>query len=322
MSSVFPILSTPKLRGGAPQPDASRKPTHLKRCQPAEGQRCPTRQIHRPQEFVEDGHATVCMIMWTDILHHASSIYHSIHHLAHTITDAHDEMAASPYERAKESVEFLRLKLPEQLASPRVAIVCGSGLGGLAQTVNDGIREEWDYKDVPNFPLSTVPGHEGKLIFSTMGQRQVPVVLLVGRAHFYEGHSMDSVTFAMRICRILGVETVLLTNAAGGLNPDYKIGDIVCLNDHINLAGLVGFHPLRGPNEDEFGVRFPPLSDAYDISLRQLVHRSWKELRQQAPSSRRIHEGVYAFVGGPSYETRAECRLLRGLGADLVGMST
>ena len=95
------------------------------------------------------------MIMWTDILHHASSIYHSIHHLAHTITDAHDEMAASPYERAKESVEFLRLKLPEQLASPRVAIVCGSGLGGLAQTVNDGIREEWDYKDVPNFPLST-----------------------------------------------------------------------------------------------------------------------------------------------------------------------
>ncbi|RMY10647.1 hypothetical protein D0868_03595 [Hortaea werneckii] len=260
--------------------------------------------------------------MWTDILHHASSIYHSIHHLAHTITDAHDEMAASPYERAKESVEFLRLKLPEQLAFPRVAVVCGSGLGGLAQTVNDGIREEWDYKDVPNFPLSTVPGHEGKLIFSTMGQRQVPVVLLVGRAHFYEGHSMDSVTFAMRICRILGVETVLLTNAAGGLNPDYRIGDIVCLNDHINLAGLVGFHPLRGPNEDEFGVRFPPLSDAYDISLRQLVHQSWKELRQQAPSSRRIHEGVYAFVGGPSYETRAECRLLRGLGADLVGMST
>ena len=133
---------------------------------------------------------------------------------------------------------------------------------------------------------------------------------------------MDSVTFAMRICRILGVETVLLTNAAGGLNPDYRIGDIVCLNDHINLAGLVGFHPLRGPNEDEFGVRFPPLSDAYDISLRQLVHQSWKELRHQAPSSRRIHEGVYAFVGGPSYETRAECRLLRGLGADLVGMST
>lgn len=133
---------------------------------------------------------------------------------------------------------------------------------------------------------------------------------------------MDTVTFAMRVCRILGVQTVLLTNAAGGLNPNYAVGDIVCLNDHINLAGLVGFHPLRGPNEAEFGPRFPPLSDAYDISLRQLVHRSWSDLRRQFPSSRRLHEGVYAYVGGPSYETRAECRLLRGLGADLVGMST
>lgn len=174
-----------------------------------------------------------------------------------------------------------------------------------------------------------------------MGEKQVPVVLLVGRAQyvamnlhspfhrlthvflsFYEGHDMETVTFAMRVCRVLGVQTVLLTNAAGGLNPDYRVGDIVCLNDHINLAGLVGFHPLRGPNDEEFGARFPPLSDAYDISLRQQVHRSWSDIRRQSPSNRKLHEGVYAYVGGPSYETRAECRLLRTLGADLVGMST
>ncbi len=133
---------------------------------------------------------------------------------------------------------------------------------------------------------------------------------------------MDTVTFATRVCKLLGVETMLLTNAAGGLNPDYSVGDIVCLNDHLNLAGLVGFHPLRGPNEQDFGVRFPPLSDAYDISLRQLAHRSWRDLRQQQPSERRMHEGVYAFVAGPSYETRAECRMLRQMGADVVGMST
>jgi purine-nucleoside phosphorylase len=122
-------------------------------------------------------------------------------------------------------------------------------------------------------------------------------------------------------CR-LGCETILLTNAAGGLNPDYAVGDIVTLNDHLNLAGLTGWHPLRGPNADDFGVRFPPLSDAYDIQLRQLAHKAWRELREDAPSERRLHEGVYAFVAGPSYETRAECRMLRQLGADVVGMST
>ena len=141
---------------------------------------------------------------------------------------------------------------------------------------------------------------------------------------------MPTITFATRVCKVLGVQTMLLTNAAGGLNPEYSVGDLVCLNDHLNLAGLVGFHPLRGPNADDFGVRFPPLSDAYDISLRQLAFRCWRELRElreQTPGaggggSRRLHEGVYAFVAGPSYETRAECRMLRQLGADVVGMST
>jgi len=119
----------------------------------------------------------------------------------------------------------------------------------------------------------------------------------------------------------LGTHTSPVTNAAGGLNPDYSVGDIVMLNDHLNLAGLVGIHPLRGPNEDDFGVRFPPLSDAYDLDLRRRTHRAWKTLGLHKGTCR-LHEGVYAFVGGPSYETRAECRMLRMLGDDVVGMST
>ena len=133
---------------------------------------------------------------------------------------------------------------------------------------------------------------------------------------------MNAVTFATRLCHLIGVETMIMTNAAGGLNSEYAVGDIVCLNDHLNLAGLVGVHPLRGANEEEFGTRFPPMSDAYDLSLRQLAHRSWSELKKEVGGERKMHEGVYAFVGGPSYETRAECRMLRQLGADVVGMST
>jgi len=168
---------------------------------------------------------------------------------------------------------------------------------------------------------TTVQGHAGKLVVGTMGNTKVPVVLLVGRAHFYEGHTMELVTFATRVCKVLGVETMIVTNAAGGLNPDYSVGDIVCLNDHLNMAGLVGFHPLRGANADDFGVRFPPLSDAYDLGLRQKVHQTWQKVRP-GDSMRRLHEGVYAFVAGPTYETRAECRMLHQLGADVVGMST
>ncbi|KAI9692020.1 MAG: hypothetical protein M1820_009595 [Bogoriella megaspora] len=132
---------------------------------------------------------------------------------------------------------------------------------------------------------------------------------------------MDLVTFATRMCKLLGVETMVVTNAAGGLNPSYNVGDIVMLNDHLNLAGLVGNHPLLGPNADNFGVRFPPMSDAYDLELRKRAHLAWEDLGL-GKGARRMHEGVYSFVGGPSYETRAECRMLKALGADVVGMST
>ncbi|EON66641.1 purine-nucleoside phosphorylase [Coniosporium apollinis CBS 100218] len=233
------------------------------------------------------------------------------------------DLAPSPgvFQRATETALYLRTNLPEELRNPRVAIVCGSGLGGLAETIHPEPRVETAYANIPNFPQSTVKGHAGKLVFGLIGPAEMPTVLLVGRAHFYEGHTMELVTFATRVCKVLGVETMIVTNAAGGLNPDYAVGDIVCLNDHLNLAGLVGNHPLLGPNIDDFGVRFPPLSDAYDLDLRRRAHLAWKKLGLDK-QKRRLHEGVYAFVSGPSYETRAECRMLRTLGADLVGMST
>ncbi|KAL3455640.1 nucleoside phosphorylase domain-containing protein [Aspergillus heterothallicus] len=226
----------------------------------------------------------------------------------------------SSSERTNDAFAFLKKSLPEQLQNPRVAIVCGSGLGGLAHTIDSEPRVEIDYAHIPHFPHLTVAGHAGKLVFGLL-DKQVPAVLMVGRAHYYEGHSIDQVTFPIRVFKLLGVDTVILTNAAGGLNPDYVVGDIVLLNDHIFLAGLAGTHPLRGPNDEDFGPRFPPLSDAYDLSLRRQVHEAWRNVIDPK-SKRRLHEGVYAYVGGPSYETRAECRMLRQLGADVVGMST
>ncbi|KAF2866610.1 nucleoside phosphorylase domain-containing protein [Massariosphaeria phaeospora] len=231
------------------------------------------------------------------------------------------QLAPNAYQRATETVAYLRSELPDALKNPKVAIVCGSGLGGLAETIDPEPKVELAYAQIPNFPQSTVQGHAGKFVFGVIGPQKTPVALLVGRAHFYEGHTMDLVTFATRVCKVMGVETIIVTNAAGGLNQDYAVGDIVCLNDHLNLAGLVGIHPLRGPNVDEYGVRFPPLSDAYDLDLRKRAHKAWRELGLDK-QKRRIHEGVYAFVAGPTYETRAECRMLRTLGADVVGMST
>ncbi|KAJ5092251.1 hypothetical protein NUU61_007121 [Penicillium alfredii] len=222
----------------------------------------------------------------------------------------------SSFQQANEAVSFLESRLPEGLQNPRVAIVCGSGLGGLADTIHAQPRAEYDYASIPHFPRPTVAGHAGKLVFGLLGHK-IPAVLMVGRTHYYEGHSIDRVTFPIRVFKQLGVDTVVLTNAAGGLNAEYSVGDIV----HIFLAGLAGVHPLRGPNAEEFGVRFPPLSDAYDLDLRRQVHQAWKAVIPTG-STRRLHEGVYAFVGGPTYETRAESRMLRLLGADVVGMST
>ncbi|KAN0075993.1 Nucleoside phosphorylase domain containing protein [Elaphomyces granulatus] len=231
-----------------------------------------------------------------------------------------DLQHTSLFEQAKEAADYLRNQLDPCFQRPRIAIICGSGLGGLAETVHETPKYEYETSSVPNFPRSTAPGHAGKLVFGYLGQN-IPAILMVGRVHYYEGYSMDRITFPIRVFKLLGVDTILVTNASGGLNPEYAVGDIVLLHDHIFLAGLGGLHPLRGPNVDDFGLRFPSLSDAYDLELRRLVHKAWGRVIN-VESKRRLHEGVYAFVSGPSYETRAECRMLRTLGADLVGMST
>ncbi|OKL56923.1 Purine nucleoside phosphorylase [Talaromyces atroroseus] len=223
--------------------------------------------------------------------------------------------SATVFSKAQEAASFLQGRLDPKLQKPKVAIVCGSGLGGLADAVHEHPRREIHYSLIPHFPQSTVQGHAGKLLFGFLGA-QTPVVLMVGRLHYFEGHSIEDVTFPVRVLKLLGAETIILTNAAGGLHPEYAVGDITLLNDHIFLAGLAGQHPLRGPNADEFGVRFPPLSDAYDLSLRRCVHTAWQQITKS--KTRRLHEGVYAYVSGPSYETRAECRMLRQLGADVV----
>ncbi|EWC45089.1 putative purine nucleoside phosphorylase [Drechslerella stenobrocha 248] len=225
------------------------------------------------------------------------------------------------YAHCLETAKFIQDQVPQELRAPAVGVICGSGLGGLADTVEDGARFDISYSDIPNFPQSTVQGHAGKLVFGYLGKSKTPAVLMVGRAHFYEGHNIDKTAFPVRVMKLLGVKVVVVTNAAGGLNPDFEVGDICLLNDHINFPGLSGLHPLRGPNAEEFGPRFPPMSDAYDLELRKSVHTAYKKLQLSIPT-RRLHEGVYAFVSGPSFETRAECRLLRLLGADVVGMST
>ncbi|KAI5306133.1 hypothetical protein KEM56_002113 [Ascosphaera pollenicola] len=233
-------------------------------------------------------------------------------------------MSASPepsiLEQARGVASFLNDRLPEALRKPKFAIICGSGLGGLVDSVDPATKVEIDYKDVPYFPTSTVQGHAGKLVFGYLGT-DTPGVLMVGRTHYYEGYSMAKVTLPVRVFSLLGVEILIATNACGGLNSAFSVGDLMIINDHIFLSGLAGNSPLRGINIDEFGPRFPPTSDAYDLELRRTVHQVWRKMTSPG-RTRRLQEGVYAFGGGPSYESRAECRFLRQLGADVAGMST
>ncbi|KAM6288752.1 LOW QUALITY PROTEIN: purine nucleoside phosphorylase-like [Aegotheles albertisi] len=211
------------------------------------------------------------------------------------------------YELCAEAATWLRgrLRVP-----PKVALVCGSGLGALAQELEE--PQSFAYADIPHFPRSTVPGHAGRLAVGVLGG--VPWAVLQGRFHLYEGHSPAQVVFPVRVLALLGVHTLILTNAAGSLRPPLGPGHLLVLRDHIDLPGLAGSNPLVGPNDDRFGPRFPPMSGAYDRSLRRLALACPPELRARP--------GVYCGVGGPSYETPAECRLLRALGADAVGMST
>jgi len=195
---------------------------------------------------------------------------------------------------------------------PQVGLVLGSGLGGLADTIED--RVVIPYDDIPGWPKSTVHGHHGNLVIGQLEGKTV--VAQQGRAHFYEGYSMQQVTFPIRVMRQLGANTLILTNAAGGLNANFNVGELMLINDHINLVGMIGNNPLMGPNDDSIGPRFPGMSRTYDRELRQLARQVADE------NGIHLNEGVYIGLSGPNFETPAEVRMLRTLGADAAGMST
>lgn len=215
------------------------------------------------------------------------------------------------YESIQEMTQFLLKRTKHR---PMVGIICGSGMGGLADMLED--KEMFAYSDIPNFPTSTVPGHKGRLIFGVL--KGVPTVCMQGRFHVYEGYSLWKCAMPVRVMKLIGVQTLIVTNAAGGLNPDFSVGDVMLIKDHINFPGFAGDNPLRGRNDERWGPRFPAINNAYDQKLRNLARKIANELGFGSA----VQEGVYAMVGGPSYETVSELRALRVLGADAVGMST
>ncbi|MCC6332825.1 MAG: purine-nucleoside phosphorylase [Myxococcales bacterium] len=209
--------------------------------------------------------------------------------------------------RADACANFIRSKAPG--FSPKLAIILGSGLGGFADTLQRPVSI--DYRQLPDFPTSSVVGHAGRLVLGYRGQ--VPVVVMQGRVHFYEGYQPWQVAFPARVLCRLGIHHLTVTNAAGGINTGFAVGDLMAISDHLNLAG---FNPLIGPNEDKLGPRFPDMSHAYDPAFLAALERVAAEERIA------LRRGVYASLAGPSYETPAEIRMLRTLGADAVGMST
>jgi purine-nucleoside phosphorylase len=214
--------------------------------------------------------------------------------------------AAPLVDRIRAAVDVVRAS---SALEPAVGIVLGTGLGGLAAEID--VEAEVPYERIPGFPLSTVESHAGKLLLGRLGRQ--PVVAMHGRFHRYEGYDLHQVTFPVRVMHALGARTLVVSNACGGMNPLWSPGDLVLLSDHINL---LGDNPLVGPNDDRLGPRFPDLSDPYDSGLRTLARKAALELGIV------LREGVYVAVAGPNLETRAEYRMLRMMGADVVGMST
>tara|TARA_R110002096_G_scaffold57908_1_gene146440 strand:- start:3249 stop:4085 length:837 start_codon:yes stop_codon:yes gene_type:complete len=216
------------------------------------------------------------------------------------------DLEISYLEKINQAVAFLKEKISQ---SPNTGIVLGTGLGGLLHDIE--IITEIPYQEIPHFPIATVTSHQGKLI---LGRVENKIILAMkGRFHYYEGYSMKEVTFPIRIMKMLGIQTLMLSNASGGLNPEFKIGDIMVIEDHIDLFPE---NPLRGQNLDQFGDRFPDMSEAYCKEMIQLA----SEIAQQ--NNITLRKGVYAGVQGPNLETPAEYRYLRTIGADAVGMST
>jgi len=216
------------------------------------------------------------------------------------------------------SIDAIRAELPPYLQSPRVGIICGSGLSSIVTVFHKVVRIP--YAKIPGFSKITVPGHESTLAFGLLGGEDgVPVVAMLGRFHPYEGHALSAVVFPVRVMAKLDVKDLIITNASGSLNPEIPVGTIVVIQDHIALGNLTGMNPLLGAKTSPNLPRFLPLSDAYSPSLRRLAFLAAHHL--DLPDSA-LAEGVYAWVSGPTYETAAEGRFLRKAGADLVGMST
>ncbi len=209
------------------------------------------------------------------------------------------------YDKVSQAAGWIR----SRGGTPDVAIVLGSGLGDFAAALKESTTTK--YGEIPNWPAPAVVGHAGQFVTGTLGGRRVAA--LCGRVHYYEGHDLRTVTFAVRVLGRLGVRTLMLTNAAGGINLDFKPGTLMVIDDHLNLMGS---NPLVGPNDDRFGPRFPDMSEVYSKRLRTLADTASRHLGQS------IAHGVYAALHGPSYETPAEIRYLRTIGADAVGMST
>jgi purine-nucleoside phosphorylase len=209
-------------------------------------------------------------------------------------------------EKIKATSAYIKGKVSQE---PKVGIILGTGLGGLVNEIE--ISETIDYKDIPNFPVSTVVGHAGRLIFGRLGDKEI--VAMQGRFHFYEGYNMQEVTFPVRVMKMLGITHLFVSNASGGLNPAYHVGDIMVIIDHINMFPE---HPLRGKNMDELGPRFPDMSRAYNERLRNKARMIAFEHDFD------LKEGVYVGVSGPTFETPSEYKMFRILGGDAVGMST
>jgi purine-nucleoside phosphorylase len=208
-----------------------------------------------------------------------------------------------------QAADAVRKQLRSQ---PFAGLVLGSGLGGLADRVEDPVFIPYD--GIPFWPKSTVQGHAGRLLAGKLFGQQV--IVQQGRAHFYEGYSMAEVTLPVRVMKRLGINTLILTNAAGAINPRYEPGDVMLITDHISMVGMTGFNPLRGPNLDELGPRFPDMSQVYDRELANLARTG------AVAAGIHLHEGVYCGLSGPSFESPADLRFLRTIGADAVGMST
>lgn len=205
--------------------------------------------------------------------------------------------------------DVVRSQVP---GTPKVGLILGSGLGDLAAAVKNPAVVP--YNSLPAFPVSTVEGHAGQFVFGDLeGQ---PVVVMQGRVHYYEGYSMAEVTLPIRVMQVLGIKVLIVTNAAGAVNPEFEPGDVMLITDHLNLIGMAGLTPLRGANLDEFGPRFPDMGQAYDLQLAGLVRQVAKD------EGINLRQGVYACLAGPSFETPADLRFLRGIGVDAVGMST